>query len=90
MFWIYEIRCIRSGNVYIGMTKNVARRWSEHISELQRNKHLSNLMQTEFNLYGLAGFTWQVTHEVETREEAHQIERALIKDLDPKYNTRNR
>lgn len=49
---IYMILCIPTGKAYIGSSKNMYRRWSQHKNKLKNNKHPNNYLQNIYNKYG--------------------------------------
>lgn len=50
---IYRIQSIiKSERIYIGSTIDMNKRWSDHKSELNKNKHHSRKLQNHFNKYG--------------------------------------
>lgn len=57
---VYEIRCSVNGKVYIGSAINLRRRKWTHWSELRNNRHHSRHLQSAWNKYGEAAFTFRV------------------------------
>lgn len=49
---IYKIKFEPSIKVYVGSSKHIKRRWSDHLRKLRRNKSGSPLLQRAFNKYG--------------------------------------
>lgn len=48
---IYKITNIETNNTYIGQSKNIERRWKEHIKDLSFSTHHNYYLQKEFNKY---------------------------------------
>lgn len=57
---IYMIYCISSGRAYIGLSKNIYRRWSMHKAQLKRNRHDNDHLQKAYNKYGKDRFIYLV------------------------------
>lgn len=55
---IYCIINIVNNKVYIGATKNLADRKSQHFSELRNNKHPNEYLQNSWNKYGEENFAF--------------------------------
>ena len=63
MHQIYAIQHNKTRKIYIGCSKNVGKRYLEHISLLRRGTHSSAEMQSDFNNYG-ADFSLFVLQKV--------------------------
>lgn len=74
MFYIYVIRCIKNNKVYVGQTNNSKRRKRDHFKELKQNIHFNNLLQEDYNEYGVQFF------EFEILDECLNIETAIIRE----------
>lgn len=57
---VYQIKNIRTSNVYIGSSSNIARRWLQHKSSLNLNKHENQYLQNAWNKYGKNAFEFSV------------------------------
>ena len=57
---IYMIKNMINGKVYIGQAVNIERRWNEHISELNGNRHFNQHLQRAWNKYGANNFIFSV------------------------------
>lgn len=57
---IYMIYCISSGRAYIGLSKNIYRRWTMHKAQLKRNRHDNDHLQKAYNKYGKDRFIYLV------------------------------
>lgn len=62
---IYKIQNSINGKVYIGSSKDIYRRWSDHKSSLKRNAHHSYKLQRAWNKYGADNFTFDIIQIVE-------------------------
>lgn len=68
---IYAIICEAENKLYIGSSKNIGRRWSEHKRELNRCSHRNQFLQLDWDCYGSDYFTFKIleeTDELITRE----------------------
>jgi hypothetical protein len=57
---IYKITNLINGEVYIGESLDIYRRWEEHTEDLENNKHHSYKLQTDWNTYGADNFKFEV------------------------------
>ncbi len=57
---IYRILNIVNGKCYVGSAKSLRRRWWEHSSMLQNNRHHSISLQNAWNKYGPDAFTFEI------------------------------
>lgn len=46
---IYGIEDVKTGNLYVGHSKDIAKRWSNHASNFKDNKHLYKKLQNAYN-----------------------------------------
>ena len=56
---IYRIKNIVTGKVYIGLSKNIRARFSQHKSKLRYNKHVNSYLQNSWNKYGEENFEFK-------------------------------
>lgn len=69
---VYRITCVPNGKVYIGSTTDVARRWKQHRSHLNRGTHGNPHLLAAWSKYGADAFRFEV---VEETSEADRLER---------------
>lgn len=74
---VYVITNARTGRIYIGQTRNFARRESLHWSSLRKGAHHNTRLQADWDQFGEAAFKFRV-HEVANRSEAIRMEKELI------------
>ena len=63
MTGIYKIENKINGKVYIGKSKNIKKRWTGHICELNKNYHHNIHLQSAWNKYGEDNFIFEVLEE---------------------------
>lgn len=49
---IYKILNTNNGKFYIGSSKNILKRYKQHLKELEKGKHINRHLQSSFNKYG--------------------------------------
>jgi len=67
---VYLIKCKINNRVYIGQSTNISSRISLHISSLTNGKHHCELLQEDYNKYGLTNFVFELIEEVEENENS--------------------
>lgn len=75
---VYVITHDETGKVYIGSTKDLARRLSSHESVLKHNRHTNGSLQRAFNEDSVISFDYRVTKSI---EEAVMTEQCLVIEL---------
>lgn len=60
---IYQILCTVSGKSYVGSSKQIYVRWSQHRSKLRKGAHASPRLQQAWNKHGEAAFAFSVLEE---------------------------
>lgn len=58
MIGIYAIRNRKNKKIYIGQSIDIAKRWNEHIRDLEKGEHHSYLLQNDWNEYELKNFSF--------------------------------
>ena len=69
---VYKIINTINGKVYIGSSKDISRRWNEHIYSLDVNAHHNKKLQNAWNKYGRQNFKFEIIEEC---DEKNQFER---------------
>lgn len=82
---IYAIINIINGNMYIGSSINIKKRWYKHKTELNANKHHSQHLQRAWNKYGERNFSFVILLECD-ENHLKDIEQKFIDFLKPVYN----
>ena len=85
---IYKITNTITGDFYIGSSKDVKQRWSNHKKPSTWKNHPNNQMYLDMKKYGTDKFEFQVIAEVEI-EELKEREQYFIETLKPSYNNYN-
>lgn len=57
---IYKILNTTTGEVYIGQSKNITRRWHEHIKKLRSGMHHNYRLQEAYEKFGITCFTFEI------------------------------
>ena len=78
MIGVYTIVNTASQKVYVGSSKNVKKRFLCHASFLRNGKHHCAHLQNSFDLSGSKAFQFRVLAECSTREEAQELEQAML------------
>ena len=77
MIGVYQIECLNNNKKYIGVSKDIKRRWKQHRDLLFQGLHNSSDMQKDYNQYGENSFEFKVIKECEYAE-AKSLEEQLI------------
>lgn len=85
---VYKITNTITGDFYIGSSKDVKRRLTNHKSQSRWNDNPNNPLYLDFQKYGIDKFEFQVIAEVEP-EKLKETEQEFIEKLQPIYNDRN-
>ncbi len=70
---VYKITNLKNGKFYIGSSKNLIKRFKEHITDLHKQEHHSRYFQRAWNKYGETSFYFEILEVV--IEENKLIER---------------
>lgn len=62
---IYKIVCKINNKIYIGSSDDITRRWRDHKSKLNCDKHHSKYLQNCWNLYGSDNFEFVILEIIE-------------------------
>ena len=88
---IYQIRCIETGDCYVGSTSNRDERWGAHRRDLNKGRHHAPHMQNAWAKYGCDAFEFMVLETCDgTGQDLKQVlkvrEDCWITALRPTYN----
>lgn len=84
---IYEIVNTINDKRYIGCSKNLKKRWNEHLRDLRNDKHHNQHLQRVWNKYGENIFEFKVVEELSSEIEMYEREKFLIESTEGIYNT---
>ena len=85
---VYKITNKITNDFYIGSSKNVKKRWSDHKCPSVWEKYPNNSMYLDMQKYGVDKFDFQILEEVEI-EQLKEKEQHFIEKLHPTYNNYN-
>ena len=83
---VYKIINTVTGDFYIGSSKNVKHRWTEHKCSSTWKRHSNNPMYLDMKKYGVDYFVFEILEEVEI-EQLKEVEQQFIETLKPTYNS---
>lgn len=88
------IENIATGKMLIGSTKNLTSRKGQHFSQLYRNKHPNQHLQSSYNKWGKDNFSWKIITTNKTLQEAREAEQFWLNfywnySWQELYNTNN-
>lgn len=79
--YVYALKHIPTGKIYVGSTKNVKKRIIQHMSLLKSGTHTVKNMQDDFNKYG-GDYSFYILFEAYAAYDAHLVERHFMSLLD--------
>ena len=83
---IYKITNTITGDFYIGSSKNIKKRWTNHKIPSTWNQYPNNPMYLDMQNYGVDKFEFQIIAEVEA-DKLKEAEQQFIEILKPTYNS---
>lgn len=66
---IYKIINLVNNKFYIGSSKNLMKRWTDHLYRLRNNKHMNKHLQNAYNKYGESSFAFVIIESNNTWNE---------------------
>ena len=85
---VYKITNMITGDFYIGSSKDVKHRWSQHKCQSTWNECPNNQMYLDMQKYGVDKFVFEILEEVEV-DSLKETEQQFIERLSPTYNNYN-
>lgn len=76
--FIYAITHVASGKKYIGSSVTILHRWSDHRSDLRRNRHHCAHLQNAWNKYGEAAFAFSILKSLDTNDRQTRYAEELL------------
>jgi group I intron endonuclease len=83
---IYQIVSCATGKLYVGSSKSIGRRWTEHRRQLKAKVHPSPRLQRAWDKHGESNFVFSVLEEC-VPEVLFEREQFHIDRLKPDYNS---
>ena len=84
---VYKVTNAITGDFYIGSSKDVKHRWTEHKCKSSWKKFPNNPMYLDMQKYGVDKFEFEILTEVEA-DKLKETEQQFIELLKPSYNNR--
>jgi group I intron endonuclease len=78
---LYTITCSVSGRFYIGSTSLFENRVRSHYYDLRRNRHVNTALQSDFNLYGVDAFVFEVVRVIPDPVARARAEEKWIREM---------
>ena len=85
---IYKITNTVTKDFYIGSSKNIKSRWTDHKKPSTWKRFSNNPMYHDMQKYGIGKFDFQILEEVE-EDSLKEAEQEFIETLKPTYNSNN-
>lgn len=82
---IYEIYCLRNRKRYIGSSRDIEKRFNNHILSLDNGIHHNKYLQKAWDIYGENEFVFSILEAVEKQEDLFKKEEKYIKKF--KFNS---
>jgi group I intron endonuclease len=81
---IYKILNVTTGKFYIGSSKNIDTRFTQHRNKLNKNKHYNTYLQNAWNKYGEESFKFEIVEEVtfHSRKQLKDLEQSYLDNID--------
>lgn len=79
---IYKITNLINNKFYIGSSKDIYKRWKNHVYELNNKKHHNIILQNAWEKYGFNNFEISII-EVVDKDFLLEVEQSYIKKLNP-------
>lgn len=83
---IYLIRNLVNNKIYVGSSRTVAYRWSNHRYFLKKNGHCNEILQRAWNKYGEDSFEFRVLEKLKDESLLIEQEQYWLDLLTPEYN----
>lgn len=79
---IYKILNTVNGRMYVGSSKNLYNRGSDHLCELRGNRHINKRLQNAYNKYGEDSFIFEAIEYIDNVEEQYVREQYWLDTFD--------
>ena len=63
MDYVYLLKNKMTKRIYVGRSRMPQTRFEKHMSDLRANRHINDLMQTDFNEYGQESFEIEIVEQ---------------------------
>lgn len=82
---IYQIKCLETGEIYIGSSRHIYNRWYQHRLSLRKGAHHSHKLQAAWDEYGESRFSFSVIEDC-APEDLDDREQSHIDRMGPRLN----
>jgi group I intron endonuclease len=83
---VYQIKNLVTGDLYIGSSNDILKRFKDHKRKLLIKRHHSRFLQLAYNKYSLINFEFTIICKCDKFLKLY-IEQLYINSMNPKYNT---
>lgn len=84
---VYKIVNLLNGHFYIGSSKDISQRFSDHKSDLRNLKHRNRHLENAWHKYGAENFQFEIVEEtLNEKEILLEREQYYLDTLKPEYN----
>lgn len=83
---VYKITCLLNDKIYIGSSKNILRRFSQHKNFLKKGGHHNYYLQEDWDKYGEENFKFEILEECKEGER-YILEQKYLDLLRPFWYT---
>ncbi|MEO1185510.1 MAG: GIY-YIG nuclease family protein [Cyanobacteria bacterium J06636_27] len=85
---IYQIKCNVNNRQYIGLAKDIEKRWKQHEKALNSQTHENSKLQADWNHFGADKFEFSIIQRWKRGQKLEDLEDIWISQLEPYYNIR--
>lgn len=80
---VYKIKNIINGKIYIGSSKDINKRWKQHLNLLKKGIHHSYKLQEEWDQFGENCFIFEILQIVDDEKHLKIAEQSWLDKYKP-------
>jgi predicted GIY-YIG superfamily endonuclease len=84
---VYLIRCVPTGDAYVGGAQNMRNRWASHRGALRAGRHPNKRLQALYTEYGADALSYSVLEVSYALHQLKDLERAWIRRIGSTLNS---